>query len=227
MNEILSQTSLFAIFLTLCAFELGRWLQKKTKLSVLNPILTSAIMIIVFLLITGVDNSVYQEGAKTFSWMLTPATVCLAVPLYEEVQILKKNIPAIIAGVAAGTVSSLGFIALMSWLMELDHSLYVSLLPKSITSAMAVVLSEQMGGLASITTMIIVVTGILGSVLGPIFCKIFRLNDDISAGVAYGTSAHVIGTSKAAQISELMGAVSSLSLVVAGILTALIFPLFV
>jgi len=156
---------------------------------------------------------------------LTPATVCLALPLYEQLKVLKKRLPAILAGIAAGTVTSLLVVWLLCWLFSLDRSLTVSLLPKSITTAMGMVLSEQNGGIAPLTTVVIIVTGILGSLMGPALCKLLRLKDPVSQGVALGTASHVVGTSKANEMGEIQGAVSSLSLACAGILTAILFPI--
>lgn len=225
MIETLSQTSLFSVVLTLCAFELGLWLQRKTKLSFLNPILTAIVFIILFLKLTGIPNVQYQAGSKTFSWLLTPATVCLAIPLYEQVRVLKGRMSAIIVGVVSGTAVSLGFVFGLCKAFSLGDVLTASLLPKSITTAMGIVVSEQMGGNSAITTAAIVITGILGSVIGSPLCKLLHIVDPIAQGAAFGTAAHVVGTSRANQIGDLCGAVSSLSLVVAGILTAVILPL--
>ena len=223
---ILTQTSLFSIVLTLGVYEFALWVQKKWNYPICNPILISVVIIIPLLLLLRIPNGDYQAGCKSFSWLLTPATVCLAVPLYEQLQVLKKYLPAIAAGVTAGTLASLLCITGMCALFRLDDVLRVSLLPKSITTAKGIALTEQMGGLSSIAAAAIVVTGILGSVLGVPLCRLLRIKDPIAQGVAFGTASHVIGTTKAAELSPLTGAVSSLSLVVAGILTAVLCPLF-
>lgn len=224
MTEILSQTSLFALVLTLGAYEIGLWLQKKTRSPVCNPILIAVALIIVLLLALDIPVSTYQAGCGAFSWLLTPATVCLAVPLYEQIRILRRNLGAIAVGVGGGTVVSIAGVALLCRLFRLDRVMLASLLPKSITTAMGIAVSAQMGGMVAVTTAVIIATGILGSVFGTMLCGIFRIHDPIAQGVAFGTASHVIGTSRASQISELTGAVSSLSLVVAGILTALLCP---
>ena len=159
------------------------------------------------------------------SWLLTPATVCLAVPLNRQIQLLKKSLPAVLAGICAGTVTSLLVLLLLCALFALDRQLTISLLPKSITTAMGIVLSEQNGGIAALTSVVIIITGILGSLIGTTLCKVLKITDPISQGVAFGTASHVIGTSKATELDPLAGAVSSLSLAVSGILTALLFPL--
>lgn len=225
MAEYLSLLSLFPLALTIGAYLLGQWLQSKCKTPVLNPILVAVVVVVGVLLATDFPVDTYQEGTKGLSWLLTPATICLAVPLYEQLKVLKKNLPAILGGIAAGTVTSLLVVFAMCRLLSLDDALTVSLLPKSITTAMGIVLSEQNGGLPALTTTVIIVTGILGSLMGSTLCKILKLTDPISQGVAFGTASHVVGTSRANQLGNLQGAVSSLSLTVAGILTAILFPL--
>ena len=225
MDDFLIGLPLFCLVLTVGAFQIGLWCQKKTGFALCNPILIGAAIVIGVLLLTGIDPEEYQAGASGLSWLLTPATVCLAVPLYRQLKILKKNIPAIVAGVAAGTVVSLGSIFLLCLLFRLDRQITVSLLPKSITTAMGIVLAEDNGGIPALTSVIILITGILGNLTGSALCKLLKLTDPISKGVAFGTASHIIGTSKATEIDPLAGAVSSLSLVVSGILTALLFPI--
>ena len=225
MTELLSSVSLFPLVLTIGAYQIGLWCQKKWKNPIANPILISLVLVIIVLLVTKLPVDTYQAGTAGVSWLLTPATVCLALPLYEQLKILKKNLPAILVSVAAGTITSLVSILLLCKVFGLDAQMSVSLLPKSITTAMGVVLSEQNGGIASLSTVAIICTGILGSLLGPTLCKLLRLTHPISQGVAIGTASHVIGTSKANEMGALQGAVSSLSLAVAGILTAILFPI--
>lgn len=224
MRELL-QLELTSVLLTLLAYQCGVWLQKKTKSPVCNPILVGVVLVLAVMALTGLDNGSYQAANVRLSWLMTPATVCLAIPMYEQMQVLKKNLPAICAGVAAGAVSCLAMVMIFAAVFDFDRTLTVSLLPKSVTSAIGVPLSSLSGGVASITTAAIILTGILASVLGPVLCKPFKLEDEISRGVAFGTAGHVIGTSKANELSPLTGAVSSLSLVIAGLLTAILFPL--
>ncbi len=224
MTDLLTGLPLFSLVLTFGAFQIGLWCQKKTKSTLCNPILIGAILVIVMLLLTGISPQQYQESISGLSWLLTPCTVCLALPLYRQMKILKKNLPAITAGIAAGTVTSLLVIVLLCLLFGLDRQITVSLLPKSITTAMGIVLSEQNGGIAALTSVVIIITGILGSIFGSVLCRLFRFTDPSSQGVAFGTASHVIGTSRATEIDPLAGAVSSLSLAVSGVLTALLFP---
>ena len=226
MTELLS-IGILPLALTLIAFFLGQKLQQKLKSPLLNPILTAMVLVLLFLTATGGSVKAYQSGMGTLSWLLTPATICLAVPMYEQFQLLKKNLSAIAAGVAAGAVSCLAMVLLCGMVFGFQQELTISLMPKSITTAIGVSLSEMTGGMTGITTAAIVFTGIFANIMGPAFCRIFRITDPIAQGVAFGTGGHVIGTANANEISPLTGAVSSLSLVVAGLLTAVLLPLFV
>lgn len=225
MTEFFESVSLFPIVLTLGAYQVGLWLRKKWNHPLCNPLLIAVILVIGVLLLTGFSTARYTEGTSVISWLLTPATVCLALPLYEQLKQLKKSLPAILIGIAAGTVTSLAVIFGLCRLWGLDRAVTVSLLPKSITTAMGMVLSAENGGIESLTTAVIIITGILGSLIGSVLCKLFRIKDEVAQGVAFGTASHVIGTSRANELSPLTGAVSSLSLAVAGILTAILFPL--
>ena len=224
MKEILTD-SLFPILLTLSAYQAGVWCQKKWKTPLMNPLLVAVVLVILVLCLTGLPLPVYQDGCQAFSWLLTPATVCLAIPLYEQLQVLRRQLWAICAGVAAGTISCLLFILLFAVVSHFGPELTISLLPKSITTAMGTALAELGGGIVSITTAAIICTGIAGSLLGPLLCRFFRLTDPVAQGTAFGTASHVIGTAKASEMGELTGAVSSLSLVAARALTAVLFPL--
>jgi predicted murein hydrolase (TIGR00659 family) len=225
MADFLQDVPLFALALTFGAYQLGLWCHRKWKSSLLNPILIAVVLIVATLFATGIPNEHYQAGMSGISWLLTPATVCLALPLYQQIKMLKKSLPAILTGIAAGTAVSLIFILLLCRLLEMDRVFIISLLPKSITTAMGMVLSENSGGIGSLTAAAIIITGILGSLLGSTLCKLFRITDPVAQGVAFGTATHVVGTSRANELGALQGAVSSLSLAVAGVLTAVVFPL--
>lgn len=221
----LLQISLLPVLVTLLAFRTGQLLQSKLKSPLCNPILVAVILVLGFLSVTGMELTTYQAGMTFISWLMTPATICLAVSMYEQYQVLKKNTPMILAGVAAGAVSCLIMVFLFSLAFGFDRELTVSLLPKSVTTAIGVPLCQMSGGLPSVTTAAIILTGITASVLGPALCRLFRLTDPIAKGAAFGTAGHVIGTAKATELDPLTGAVSSLSLVVAGLLTAMVLPL--
>ena len=224
MADLLS-IGILPVLLTLLAFRLGQFIQAKTKSPISNPILIAVILVLIFLKATGMELASYQAGASMLSWLMTPATVCLAISMYEQFQVLRKNTPVILAGVAAGAASCLVLVPLFGILAGFDRVLTLSLLPKSVTTAIGVPLAQMVGGMTPVTTAAIILTGITASILGPWLCRLFRLTDEISRGVAFGTAGHVIGTAKANELSKLTGAVSSLSLVVAGLLTALLFPL--
>ena len=224
MTEYL-QIAILPMLLTLGSYRIGMLLQQKLRSPICNPVLISMVLVLVFFRLTGMQNQDYQSGMRIMSWLLTPATVCLAIPMYQHLSVLKKNLPAILAGITAGAVVSLVFVAIWCLLLRYDRSLMMSLLPKSVTSAIGAPLAQMAGGLMPITTAVIIITGILGNIAGPLLCRIFRIRGQIAQGVAYGTAAHVIGTAKANELSELTGAISSLSLVVAGLVTAVLFPI--
>lgn len=225
MADFLEGLSLFPLALTFGTYQFGLWCQKKGKTPLLNPILISVALVVGVLLIFGIDLGSYQAGTAGISWLLTPATVCLALPLYNQVKILKKNLGAILAGILAGTLTSLVFVFAMCCLLRLDTQLTVSLLPKSVTAAMSVVLTEQNGGIGALTATVTTTTGILGSLTGSALCKLLKIQDPVAQGVAFGTAAHVIGTSRANELGQVQGAVSSLSLAAAGLMTVVLFPI--
>lgn len=222
MTQILSQSGFFAVALTVTAFCIGAACQRKWKIAILNPILIGAALVMLTLWVLDIPVQQYQQDCKLLTYLITPATICLAIGFYEQLQKLKKHLRAILIGVTGGTLASLLSVWLLSRLFGFSQVLTVSLLPKSVTSAIGVVLSEQAGGVGALTTAIIIITGIFGNAVGPALSKLFRLGDPISQGVGFGTASHVVGTSRAAEISPLAGAVSSLSLTLAGLITAVI-----
>lgn len=226
MNEFF-QSSMFAgVALSLISYLIGMLLKKKFKLGIFNPLLIAIVVSIIVLLIGKVDYKVYNQGAKYLSWLLTPATVCLAIPLYEQWSLLKKNFKAVLLGLVAGVVTSLGTVYVLSLIMGLSHKDYVTLLPKSITTAIGMGVSEELGGYVTITVAVIVVTGVLGNMAGALVCKIFRITEPISKGLAFGSASHAIGTAKAIEIGEVEGAMSSLAIAVSGILTVVLASVF-
>ncbi len=223
MTEFFS-IGILPVVMTLFAYQIGILCQKKFKLPFFNPILVAALLLILVLKLLGMETSRYTSGMGLISWLMTPATISLAIPMYEQFQALRKNLKAIILGVTAGALSCLAVLGLGALIAGFDRNLAISLLPKSITAAIGVPLTQLLGGTASITTLGISVTGICGNMFGVNLCKLFRITDPIAQGVAFGTGAHVIGTARASEVSPLAGAVSSLSLVVAGLLTAVLLP---
>ena len=200
MSEMF-KTSMFAgVTISLISYLAGSMLKKKFKLGIFNPLLISIILTILVLVVADIDYDTYNAGAAYLSWFLTPATVCLAIPLYEQWQLLKKNYKAVIIGILAGVITSLTSVLILSKLMGLTHEEYVTLLPKSITTAIGMGVSEELGGYVTITVAVIVVTGVLGNILGDLACRIFRITEPISKGLAFGASSHAIGTAKAIEL---------------------------
>ena len=229
MNEMFINSATIGVVLSIFAYQLGVFLKKKTNSSLLNPLLVSIVIVMAILVIFHVDYESYNSSAKYLSYLLTPATVSLAIPLYRQMEILKKNFKAIILSVLAGALTSMGVILVMAILFGLSHEEYVTLLPKSITPAIGMGDSEELGGYVTITVAVIIVTGILGNIIGETVCKVFRIKNPISRGLALGTSAHAIGTTKAMEMGEVEGAMSSLAIVVAGLITvvgASVFAMF-
>ncbi len=219
MNDMMAAGATMGAVISLINYWIGLKIKEKTKLSICNPLLISIILTVLFVLIFRIDYDTYNASAKYLSWLLTPATVSLAIPLYLEIDRLKKNIKAILVSIFAGSVISMGSILLMSMLFGFSHSQFVTFLPKSITTAIGMSVSEELGGFVSITVAAIIVTGILGAVIADTVCKVFHITDPVAQGLAIGTSAHAIGTSRAMEMGDVQGAMSSLSIVTAGIIT--------
>lgn len=221
MKEILCNSAYFGVTVSLIGYGAGIMLKKKFKYAFLNPLLVSIIFVIGVVMLCGVDYESYENSAQYLSYLLTPATVCLAVPLYQQMTLLKKNLAAVACGILAGVLASLGSVLLLAFLFGLEHDVYVTLLPKSITTAIGMGVSEELGGLVTITVAVIIVTGVIGNVIGEAVCKLFRIYEPIAKGLALGTSSHAIGTAKALEMGEVEGAMSSLAIAVAGLLTVI------
>lgn len=219
MNDLFISSAFAGVTLSLAAYMFGIYLKKTFKLAILNPLLVSIIVTMLVLIIGHVDYDTYNNGAKYLSWLLTPATVCLAIPLYEEFEKLKKNYKAVLAGIFVGMLTSLTTVFVLAKLMQLSHMEYVTLLPKSITTAIGMGVSEELGGHVTITVAVIVVTGVLGNIIAEPVFRLFKITEPVAKGVALGSSAHAIGTAKAMEIGEVEGAMSSLSIAVSGLLT--------
>ena len=221
MKEILCNSAYFGVTVSLIGYGAGIMLKKKFKYAFLIPLLISIIFVIGVVMLCGVDYESYENSAQYLSYLLTPATVCLAVPLYQQMTLLKKNLAAVACGILAGVLASLGSVLLLAFLFGLEHDVYVTLLPKSITTAIGMGVSDELGGLVTITVAVIIVTGVIGNVIGEAVCKLFRIYEPIAKGLALGTSSHAIGTAKALEMGEVEGAMSSLAIAVAGLLTVI------
>ena len=219
MKEFLCDSVFFGVAISILAYELGVFLKKKLKLAVFNPLLISIVAVIVFLVAFHIPYESYNEGAKYLSYLLTPATVCLAIPLYEQFELLKQNVAAIFAGLISGVLTSVICVLVLSLLFHFDHAQYVTLLPKSITTAIGMGISEELGGYVTITVAVIIITGIIGNMFGDVICRLCGIRHPIATGLAIGTAAHAMGTAKAMEIGEIEGAMSSLSIAVAGLIT--------
>lgn len=226
MSNMLQDSMFAGVTLSLLSYLLGVYLKKKFKIGLFNPLLISIIVTIVVLLLAKMDYNTYNEGAQYLSWLLTPATVCLAIPLYEQWALLKKNHKAVVLGLVAGVLTSLCTVLVLALVMGLSHEEYVTLLPKSITTAIGMGVSEELGGYVTITVAVIIVTGVLGNMFGELICRIFRITEPIAKGLAFGSAAHAIGTAKAMELGEVEGAMSSLAIAVSGFLTVLLASLF-
>lgn len=229
MHDFFTNSVFAAVVISLLGYELGSFLKKKTGLAILNPLLVAVVIVIGVLLLLHVDYAVYEERSQLLHYMLTPSTVALAVPLYRQFSLLKKHGLAIAAGVLAGVLTSLVSTFLLAVLFRLTHEEYVTLLPKSITTAIGMGMSEEMGGIVTITVAVIVVTGIVGNIIGEWVCRLFHIREKIAVGLALGTSSHVIGTAKAMELGDVEGAMSSLAIVLAGVMTVVganVFALF-
>lgn len=226
MMENITGAAYFAVLISLLLYQLGVFLKNKIKSALVNPLLIAIAGTIVVLLASGMEYGDYSAAAKPLSWLLTPATVCLAIPLYKRLALLKRHWKAVAAGIAVGVVTSLAGVLLIALIFGLDHSQYVTLLPKSVTTAIGMDISAIHGGVSTITVAVIVLTGITGNVIAEPLCRLLKITDPVAQGVGIGSASHAIGTSRAMEMSDVAGAMSGLSIAVAGLLTAVLAAVF-
>lgn len=224
LREFSEQSQYFGFVISVAAYLFGCWLRDKTKLAILNPLLISAVLVIAYLLGVGMDYDTYNKSASYLSWLLTPATVCLAIPLYKQLHLLKEHGAAVAAAISAGVAASAASIFLLCKIMDLSHVHYVTLLPKSITTAIGMGVSEEAGGIVTLTVVSIIITGVSGVIMSEALFKLFKLEEPIARGLALGNGAHAIGTAKALELGEVEGAMSSLAIAVAGLMTVVVVP---
>ena len=224
MKEAIINSNYFGLILSISLFVLAIKIKSKLRLAILNPLLVSTIMCIAILVFLDIPYDTYKSSAGMLNFLLTPATVCLAIPMYKQLRLLKENLLAVIAAISAGTCCSLLSIFIMGKLFRLSNEHIVTLLPKSITTAIGMGVSEEAGGIVTLTVAGIIVTGILGNMMAESIFKLFHITHPIAKGLALGTSAHAVGTAKALELGEIEGAMSSLSICVAGILTVILVP---
>ena len=219
MNQMIINSTTIGVVISVMGYELGLLLKRKFKSAIFNPLLISIIFVICCLLLFRVDYNNYNKSAQYLSYLLTPATVCLAIPLYQQIKLLKENMVAIFAGIISGVLTSLVCIFVFALIFNFGHEEYVTLLPKSITTAIGMGISEELGGIVTITVAVIIVTGILGNMIGETVCKVFHIEEPVAKGLALGAASHAIGTARAMEMGPVEGAMSSLAIAVAGLLT--------
>lgn len=225
MNEILLNSTYFGFIITIVIYYIAVLIKNKTKMSLLNPLLISTIIIVAILLICNIEYDTYNNGAKYISYFLTPTTVCLAIPLFKKIRILKRNIVAIISGILAGVLSNAIVIVILVKILGMSNELGISLLPKSITAPIAIGVAEELGGISSITVFAVILSGIIGAVIAPTIFKILNIKEEVSQGLACGTAAHGSGTTTALELGEVQGAISGLAISVTGVVTTVVLPI--
>ena len=217
-------TAFFGIVLTIAAFKIGMIINQKTKLVICNPLLISIIIVIAFLALSGISYDTYNVGGSMVQFLLTPATIALAAPLYRQTEVLKKNFKAIICAILSGSIACAVTMFALAKAFSLSDEVYFGLTSKSVTLAIALGITEELGGIAGVTCVAVVVSGIIGAAFVTVFSKIFKITNPIALGLSVGTASHAIGTSRAIQLDELVGAMGSLAIVIAGVLTVVIAP---
>ena len=226
MSGFIQDSSFWGTLLSIAAYMVGTGIKNKMKLTILNPLSIAIIIVMGCLVILQSDYESYQASSRYITYLLTPATVCLALPLYERLSLLKNNFSIILAGISAGMLTCFSVVFLLSVFFRLTHSMYVTLLSKSVTMAIGVPLVEQLGGYAPIAAAVIIITGILGNMFAEKLFGLCNIDDPIARGLALGTASHVIGTAKAMEMGSVEGTISSLAIIVTGLLTVIFVNLF-
>lgn len=220
-------TEIFGIILTILFFNIGIYIQKKTNKPIFNPLLIAILGIILFLSITRIPYESYKLGGDRINFFLSPVTIVLAVPLYKQFDLFKKYLLEILIGISCGVVVSFISIKLIGHFTNADVDIINSLIPKSITTPMGISLTKTLNGVEAITVVSIILTGILGAIISPIVFKIGKINNPVAKGIALGTSAHALGTTKALEMGEVEGAMSGLSIGISGIITVILIPIII
>ncbi len=226
MIDNITSSIFFGSFLTLSCYCLAGLVKEKLKKDIFNPLIIAIIIIIIVLLVFDIEYTVYMQSAQYVNYLLTPTTICLALPLYRQLELLKNNLFAILIGVFTGVLISVTSIYLLAEVLSLTSEQYITLLPKSITTAIGLPLSEEFGGIGEITVAIIVLTGVAGNLFADFTLKLFKIKNPIAKGIAIGSSSHAIGTVKAMEMGEIEGAMSSLSIALSGIMTVIIMQIY-
>lgn len=222
----LSASPLLHLTLTLAAYQAGSVIYRRAGLNpLLNPVLIAVALIVVALAGTGTEYAVYFDGAQFVHFLLGPATVALAIPLYRQFERVRRSAVAVLASILAGSAAGAGSAVGISWALGASRDTLISIAPKSVTAPVAMGVSEQLGGLPSLTAVLVIVTGILGAMLGPPLLNLLRIRDWAARGLAIGTASHGIGTARALQVNEVAGAFSGLAMGINALATALLLPL--
>lgn len=224
MNELFGDSVFFGLFLSLFTYWIGVKIKARFQWTLLNPLLIAIVLCIVCLVAGDISYETFNQGAQYLSYLLTPATVCLALPMYRQMKVLKENWLPVLAGVLSGCAVTLGLVLLCGWFLKMEQTLTVSLLPKSITTAIAIGVTEELNGISAVTVAAVIITGIIGAVTAGTVFKLFRINEPVAQGLACGTAAHAIGTTKALEMGEIQGAMSSLAIVASGLVTVFAAP---
>ena len=219
MENLILNSAASGVFISLAAYGIGTLVKRKWNSPLANPLLIAIILVILFLKLSGVEYETYNASAKYLTYLLAPATVSLAIPMYERMQLLKENYAAILTGILSGVLASLVCVLAMALVFHLSQAEYVTLLPKSVTTAIGRDIAKELGGHSEIAAAVIIITGVLGNMAAEPICRIFAIRHPVAKGIALGTSAHAIGTAKAMEMGETEGAMSSLAIVVAGVCT--------
>ena len=227
MDITILNTPLFGLILTILSFEIGLFIFKKLKFPVLNPLLLGIVIAMSVISFFNIPLDYFRKGGDYITFLLAPATIALALPLYIQLEKLKKNLVPILIGSIVGAITAILSTILLGKLLGIDKMLLVSFMPKSITTPIGIELSKLLGGIPAITIFSILVTGISGNVFAPLVCKYFRIKHPVAKGIGIGISSHAVGTSKALEMGEIEGAMSALSIVIAGIITFIIAPIFI
>lgn len=224
--QALFESPLFGITLSILAYAIGLWINRKTRLTLANPLLIAILLVVGTLVIFQIPLESYQKGGDIIGMFLAPVTVSLAVSIYRQRTLLKKNLFPVLAGSTVGSLTSMGSVLLLCRLFGLDEAMTAALLPKSVTAPIAIEISAQNGGILPITVAAVVITGILGGMTAPLLIRLFRVKNPVAAGTAIGTCSHAVGTSRAIQMGEIEGAMSSIAIGTAGLLTV-VFSMFI
>lgn len=215
----------FGIILTFAAYEIGKWINSKLKTPIANPLLIAILIIIGFLKVTGIDYENYAQGGNLIAFFIAPATVAMVLDLYDNLDTLKENLIPVTSGIVLGSIFSIVMAVVLAKIVGLDKELVTSLIPQSITTAIAISLSAEYNGIAALTAIVVVIRGVSGAVVAPMVTKLLRITDPVAQGVAIGTSSHAVGTSEARKMGKVQGALSGLSIAIAGLITVLLMPL--